>query len=353
MFKTFDDFINKSQWVDIISHYKSISKTIEENINSTLEKEKANFEKLRAFIRQNYTICKINENLLKDCKKELISGNIVGVDGTYITVDFTTGFQARIGIVATNYKNSRQSYTTYIYEPFIDYTKEDIMEQLKELKKKYEHHERINSMQIRAVMLFMERRIVLGRPEEYKLVQGDIFPYELRTGQGKLRGLNTCLSLGEQLLTNRKIIAIQTSTTDPRLRYLGRGLESGEYVVLYDYCYVLNDYLETAHFNDYDMGLFKRFIANNTGNFVLGIYKFKKRSYVFQCHKENVERLIHIVFADSSFQPVRGYPLLLDYADIVCSKMLSASDFKHQLEVKLAKHEELEYDIDESILRRR
>jgi len=44
---------------------------------------------------------------------------------------------------------------------------------------------------------------------------------------------------------------------------------------------------------------------------------------------------------------------LLDYADIICSKLVSASDFKRQIEYKLAKLGVLEASKDEHDLRQR
>ena len=44
---------------------------------------------------------------------------------------------------------------------------------------------------------------------------------------------------------------------------------------------------------------------------------------------------------------------LLDYADIICSKLVSASDFKRQIEYKLAKFGALEENRDEHDLRQR
>jgi hypothetical protein len=224
---------------------------------------------------------------------------------------------------------------------------------MENLESKQERGEGLNTMHIRSFMLYMERDIALNRKENIKMVHGDIFPYELRTGQGKLHGLRKCLDLGKRLLTNINIIAVQNSTTDPRLRYIGKALKSGEYIILYKYSHVLSSFLNDAHFNPSDTALFNDFIYSIAGNFMLGVYKFKERSYVFQCHKDNLENLVKLVFADSSFQPTRGFPLLLDYADIVCTKLISASDFRQQLQSKLARYKELEYDIDESVLRRR
>lgn len=353
----FENFLEDKNWQSLTEHFKSFPASLEKNIETAIEHDKS--KELRQWLKDHYSIKKQNKELQEDLKKELFSGNVIATDGTCVECDLITGFQARIAIVSVNYKNNKAEYVTYISEPFIDYSKNDITEQLKYMQQKGAGQVGLTSTHIRAIMLFKERDFALNRKEKFKMVQGDILPYELRTGQGKLRGLNACLNLGRKLLNDENVLAVQGSTNRPALRWVGTALDSGEYVELYDYYNELNSFLEggeytsKAHFNEEDTRTFKDFNEDVKGKYSIGMYKVKNRAYVFYASKKNFDTMANLIFADSQFQSLRGFPLLLDYADIICSRLFSASDFKKMVEVKLAKKNRLEIDIEERSLRRR
>lgn len=362
MIKTFEGYLEDTQWADVKSHYSKFPDILEKNINEAITKTKIQRKILRKKLEESYDIKKQDLSLQKKLKKELYSGNVVGVDGTCSEYDLTLGYQAVIGIVAVNYINNKASYTTYISQPFIDEDIENAEDQMKYLWNKGMGKVGINSLQIRAIMLWKEREFVLNRPEKYKMIQGEILPYEMRTGQGKLRGLNTCLNLGKKMLNDDCVVAVQTSTERPELRWIGTLLESGEYVVLYDYAESLNEFLNgsdvkgiyPAHFKGSSDGqLFQDFIDEVRGKFVLGVYKLKNRAYVFYVPKNNIDNMVNLIFADSQYQPLRGFPLILDYADMMCARLVSTSDFKKMVEFKLARKNMLELEINERNLRRR
>lgn len=358
MVYSFEDFLKDDQWHNLKDHFNTFNAKIEEKIKTAVKNNKR--EIIRKGLEAKYGIMRENSKLTEELKKELLAGNVVAIDGTCADYDLTlVGFQARIGIIAINYRNIRSGYTLYISDPFIPYEKEDFEEIFKYAKQKKSKNVGISSTHIRSVMLFKERDFILKRPEKYKMVQGDIFPYELRIGQGKLQGLDVCLRLGRELLSCDTIVATQTTTHDPRLRLVGIALNAGEYIVLSDYYDDLNEFLDTAHFKKTGEGSdeekFRRFIEDANNKFVRGVYKASNsnRAYVFYAPKQNIERMVHLLFADSSFQPIRGFPLLLDYADSMCSRLLSAGDFTKQIEAKLARNKILDAEKEEKSTRRR
>lgn len=358
---TFDQFLNSDQWVSLSDHYSKFNSKLEQNLDtSSISKKIATIRK--DLISEN-KIKKGNADLIKQLKKELIVGNVVAIDGTCANYDLAiAGFQARIGIVAINYQNYKSGYTIYISEPYIPYDKETTESILSYAKEKKSGRAGLSASHVTSIMLYKERDFILDRKEKYKMIQGDIFPYELRYGQGRLRGLSTCLSLGRKLLQSKDIVATQTTTSDPMLRFIGLALNEGEYVELQDYYDELevfltggDDYSRAAHFNESDKDEFKRFIDDARNTFKIGLYKAygSKRAYVFYAPKSNLETMVNLLFADASYQPIRGFPLLLDYADSICTRLLSAQDFNKQIEWKLAKKKILEVEINEKTLRRR
>lgn len=357
---SFEDFLQPDQWKDLNDHYLNFNQSLEDSISKNINAYQRDMvrEKLKDKIKRS------NSELVASLKKELLNGNAVAVDGTCASYDLlTVGFQARIGIIAVNYKNKKTDYTLYISEPFIPYEKENYEEIMEYALKKKKGKVGISGLHVTAVMLYKEREIVIDRPEKYKMIQGDIFPYELKTGQGRLRGLNACLRLGRRILNAENIIATQTTSNDPAYRLIGNALDPGEYLEIHDYYEELNSFLlgdgedfsVPARFNPTDKEAFELFINDAKNKFSVGIFKGlqSNRPYVFYAPKKNLEIMVNLLFADSSFQPMRGFPLLLDYADIICSRLLSAQDFNKQIEAKLARKKILDFEINEKSTRRR
>lgn len=357
---SFEDFLKSDQWTDLNKHFLNFNQTLESNITNNINVHQR--EVIRKKLKDR--IKRANPEIIASLKEELLSGNVVAVDGTCANYDLlTVGFQARIGIIAVNYKNKKTEHTLYISEPFIPYGKESYEEIMEYAIKKKKGKTGISSLHVTAVMLYKEREIVIDRPEKYKMIQGDIFPYELKTGQGRLRGLNACLRLGRKILNTENIIATQTTSSDPAYRLIGNALEPGEYIEIHDYYEELNSFLLgdgddfsiPARFNPSDKEAFELFINDAKNKFSVGIFKGiqSNRPYVFYAPKKNLETMVNLLFADSSFQPMRGFPLLLDYADTICSRLLSGADFKKQVEAKLARRKILDFEINEKSTRRR
>lgn len=357
----FDKYIDDNNWKEVNDHYRSFPQELQNNIVKTITDNSKNVKVFRQKLESSYQIKGVDLDIQKELKTDLYGGNAIGVDGTCAEYDLISGFQALIGIVGVTYSNKKLSYTSYVSEPFIPDSNMDAQEQIKFLVNKKPGGESLTPSHVRAIMLWKERSFALSRHEKYKFVQGDIMPYELKTGQGKLRGLRSCLDLGRKLLSENNIVAVQGTTSKPELRWCGYAMRSGEYIQLYDYAQELQLFLDgdpekgksPAHFAAPELAAFRDFIDEIKGKFAVGMYKLKNRAYVFYASKKNFDTMANLVFLDSSNQPLRGFPLILDYADIVAARLIAAGDFKKIVETKIARFGNLELEINERELRRR
>lgn len=349
----FEDFLDPQKWKDLESHLRTSSQELEQNISATVESEKSIRTKSRKYLEDNFLIKKVSQDQLQKAEDLLFGSMVCASDGTYATVDLsTTGIKGQIGIVTTSYVNKRTDYVSYFFEPLVTISEKEFTDVLT-ARRKMSESEGISSSHIKSIMLFMERQKILEREEPWKLVNGDIFPYELRTGQGRLRGLKACLDLGRRILNCPTFIGVTANSKDRVLNTLGRGLNAMEYVDIKSYKDEIDHFLENAHFNESDMAMSQEFAKTYGNNFRVGLYKIARRPYIFFAHRDKFDDAASIVMRDSLFQPTRGYPLLIDYADSICTRLVAASDFKKQVNYKLAKHGALEEEADEHSLRRR
>ena len=202
-------------------------------------------------------------------------------------------------------------------------------------------------------MFYMERKVGLDREEEWAMFNGPLIPYELRTGIGRLRALEPCLNLCEQLLNRKTIVGVIATSSEHEIVSLGLALNQGEYVKLRSFKEDLEEYLPAAHFNATDEARFRRFIDTNGEALDVGLYKAGQRAYIFHAHHKYFNEAAAIVMRDSAFQQYRGYPLLIDYADSLCTHMLASSDFRRMVDFGLAREGSLLFEQAEGDQRRR
>jgi hypothetical protein len=100
------------------------------------------------------------------------------------------------------------------------------------------------------------------------------------------------------------------------------------------------DFLRVNHFLQHDAPVLK-----------IGIIKISQRPYVFQAHEKYFDFAARVIARDSLFQKEKGFPLLIDYADNLCSTFFKASDFNKIIEYQLAKEGEFLSERSEETMR--
>lgn len=343
-FKALTDFSN---WQTYENFIVDIDEKMEKDLLKSIEYRRKLREDLlthpdiREKIRPRPEEMKAWESLLSTAEEELFSGGVCAVDGSISSYPMASGTRCRIGVVATSYKNNRLEKILYVSE----------REFAEPAATPYEHFDkllksrRISTMLLRAVMLHAERQLALKRPEKWKLVHGELLPYELRTGLGVYRALDECLGLGQKLIEAKNIFAIVEDTSRIDLQNAGDILRAGEYMRVADLKDELRLYLygddekglSGAHFNRDDEEKFQWFIDSFGENIEVGIFRVGYKPYLIHAHKEVFDHAVAIVMQDSKNQPMRGFPLLIDYADNICHGLLSEGEFQKKIMFKTAK----------------
>lgn len=346
----FTNFVASEKWFTLDEHIKHIDKQIEKDLKELSSENKIIREQVREYLENEFEIKTVTKEQLERAEQELFSTNVAGIDGTCSTYPMIAGIRARIGVVATSYKNERTESVIFVSEQQVKTKDTNVLDIIRSRKTE---NKLISNLLIRAIMFYMERKKGLERTEKWILFNGPLIPYELRTGIGRLRALEPCLKLCAEMIKRKTVVGVVTKSTHDELISLGLALYPSEYVRLGSIKKGLLDYLEIAHFNPYDHNLMKKFIEQYGNQIDFGLYKAGARTYIFQTHKDFFDEAASLVMRDSLFQPIRGYPLLIDYADSICKKILPTSDFKKLTDFKLAKVGEFGLEIPEIHLRRR
>ena len=353
----FKDLVDPSLWKDYESFIEVTDRELEQDIRKSIELRKELRKRLlsdpnlRKKIRPK-PIEKKWDKLLEWAENELFGGNVAAVDGTISYFPMVSGTRCRIGVVATSYKNNRIEKVLYISERELAEPSSSSLEHFENLVNKH----RISNLLLRALMMYGERFLALQRPEEWKFVHGELLPYELRTGLGVYRALPESLDLGRKLIEAKNVIAVIEDTSKLNLLNAGAVLDRGEFMEAFSLKEdLLTNYLPRAHFSKEDEKLFEDFVEEYCDNIKVGVFRVGFKPYVIHAHKEVFDEAMALVMKDAENQPMRGFPLLLDYADSVCHSILSGSEFYKQIMFKIAKisPDSLGFEITARMTRRR
>lgn len=343
----FERLVDLSNWTDFDTFMQDFGERLDQDIKKSIDirrklrKTLLSNPKIRKTIRPRKEDVEKWESLLEWAGEELFGGNVCGVDGTLSHFPMASGTRCRIGIVATSYRNNRIEKVLYVSERELA---EDSTTPMEHYNKLLEGH-RITDMLIRAIMLYGERQLALQRQEKWKFVHGQLLPYELRTGLGAYRALDASLEMGKKLIKEKTVIGIIEDTRRLDLLNAGIILERGEYMPATDLKRELEVYLygddekgiSGAHFNPKDRAKFEKFIDKYAASIKVGIFRIGYKPYLFQAHKDVFDEAAALIARDSMNQPMRGFPLLIDYADEICCKVLSSGDFQKQIMSRIAR----------------
>jgi hypothetical protein len=349
----FLEFVRKEKWKDVDDHFRDISYELDSDIALLAKENGIIREQAREQILQTPEIelrC-VSDDELKKAEDLLMSGEVMAVDGTHAIYKLLSGIRARIGVAATTYENQRTSGVVFVSEQQIS---GDDLSIIGILQRRQPTGKAISRMVVRAIMHYMERKIVIDRAEGWVMFNGPLVPYELRTGLGSFQAIDPCLKICESVLDSRHAIGVVADSQQDELLSLGLALNRGEYILWKGYYHqYMMKYLDESGLRSGQRDRMERFVDNYAADIELGVFRAGSKAYLIQARAGIFAEAVSLVMRDAMFQPIRGYPLLIDYADSLCTKLLAAGDFNRMVDIKLAKANCLEFEQNEHALRRR
>lgn len=352
---TFADLLSQKQWDDYGDFITQAPDTYTRELSEDLKRE----EEIRRRVRQTLIASRFKvkrfEPNLKQAEELLFQGKVIGVDGTVAKQRTLAGLRCQIGVVAVNYFNEKIQKAYFISEANLRSNTDDVIEILKSRETR---NRTLSDMVIRALMLYREREVAM-RPEfadSFKLLHGPLLPFELMTGLGRLRALEATLDVLEKVVSDPKVMSVISSTTQDDYLTLGMALEKGEYLVDEDFS--LGDELKTntdffaeGKWRSQEYERVKQFLEQIGSQIWVGVIKVSDRPYVFHAHKSMFDQAASIIARDALLQREKGFPLLIDYADTLCSEYFPSGDFLSLLNFRLAREGQFLAATDERDMR--
>lgn len=339
--KDFSDFINPDTWRPYAEHFRTAQSLLRSELQVNAAQEREIRAKLRVKLENELksNVFALNAEQIK-AAQQILQSNVCAIDGTLAKVDLLSGIRSQIGVVACTYANFQQTYVAYVTEAtYANYNSaDDVLDVLKDRKRE---KRAISDLVLRATMAYWERRRALEQSSAWKIVHGEFFPFELRSGLGELKALPITLGLFKEIAEAKNIGSVVSDSTGIE-RFLGYALKRNEYMIIGTLFRDYKIWLDSeAHFSASDAALFKEFNEEYCKDFLKCVYRVGPRPFLFYCHREKLHEFAAILIADSNLVPERGFPILIDYADSICASLFRAGDFERRVAHELALQGEL------------
>lgn len=340
---TFSDLLGQQEtWTDYSDFIGQVPFTIAKDLNENARREKQLIEDLKkSAVFRKLTIKSVEPNLTA-AERLLREGMVVGVDATMAKYYLLSGVRCQIGVVAVNYQGEQIKHSFFISQASLREEAEDVLERIVQ---RAESDDNLSDMHLRGLMMYREREAGMNPKFEgkYILYHGPLLPFELMSGLGRLRALNTTLELLEKVVDSKRAMSIISTSSYKDYLYFGLALNEGQYLTSPEYTlahHLVNtsDFLAyTNKWREDERRRVEEFISNYASQIMIGVIRIGHRPYVFHAHKDIFDLAASILARDSMFQREKGFPLLIDYADNLCTEYFSASQFNEMIEWELAK----------------
>lgn len=353
---TFADLLQQKVWTDYGEFVAEAPGLYAAEVEEHVTAERELGQQLRShpdFARlERYRV----DERLGEAEGLLSGGQVVGVDGTVAKYRLLSGLRCQIGVVAASYAGDSIRHSFFISEASLREEPEDAIARIAGRQTK---DDTLSEMAIRGLMLYREREAGLS-PDfagRFIMLHGPLLPFELMSGLGRLRALGVTLDLLRSIVRERRFFSVISSTAYQDYLTFGRAIDPGEYLTAS--AYTLGRHLRSDSgfleykdkWRDDERTVVEQFLGDYADRIMIGVIRVGDRPYVFHAHRDHFHTAAALIARDAMFQREKGFPLLIDYADSLCSEYFSSGEFRRLVEWELAKRGALIAEAPERDLR--
>ncbi len=274
-------------------------------------------------------IAKVHEGLL-------FPGRVEAIDGTSVSHDTLPLGITQIGIAVVSYGGTSATFAQRVYRKEIAGRAGDAFKAALEIINKRDSRSGIgqtdgmSELGRRGIMTYAERKILVDKSTaEWRIGHGHPAPYELLTGSGSMHLLEASLEMLGRLIEFKRFLFVPSAPGERGLLTIGNALAPGEYAVIDTIERSMERIVENGHYAGKYRDKAMAFVKSYGPHVVRGLYCASEHSppYLFYAHREQVHLAARIAVADSVLRPARGFPMLIDVADVTCKSAFGAAGF--------------------------
>jgi hypothetical protein len=292
------------------------------------------------------------ERLEEIHNKLLFNGGVEACDGTVVPFDTLPVTITQIGVCLVSYRGDQGSWVHRIYRRDLRSSgKNPVEETLDILDKRRQRgavdqessRDRLSSLAQRGIMAYAERAVLLDKSEAiWRMGHGSPTPYELVTGSGMPELLRAGLHMMKRyILEHKRFVFIPSSISARELLTIGNALQPLEYAIVdtneNNLAKIAGGHYRGQEWGDLGEAV-QSFVKECGPKVVIGLYRASELSpcQVFYAHVDHAHEAALIAIADSVLQEHRGFPMLIDLADGLCSTIFGTESFSASIQLAYA-----------------
>lgn len=281
----------------------------------------------------------------------LFNGGVEACDGTSLMHDTLPITIAQIGVSLVSYQGDQGTWVHRLFRRDLRVGGFDPIEEAIALLERRSKRDSTDALSVRdklsdftqrGIMAYAERAILLHKAKApWRMGHGHPVPYELLTGGGlvikkEMPLLRESMKMWRELLINNKRWVFVTSAPSDRvLLTLGDALYPLEYAIVSTPLQMMRD-VAGGHLPEGRglKGETLAFVEELGPQMVIGLYRASAQAPVrlFYAHRDCAHLAALIVIADSVLQEHRGFPMLIDLADMVCRSTFGSATFNAMIQ---------------------
>jgi hypothetical protein len=345
------DILCVAPWMELEQHISQLR----ERVDTAVRAAHARRERLRSEILSDNPelqaqIRRPRATSMAWAKQVLATGVVAAADGTVAAVPLLSGTKIQVGVVVVTNTGASVRLVTRVFEYELATHGETAREFFDNLRKVHGS----SNLASRALMLFGERQKLLEHEADWRMIHGELVPYELRTGVGKpADNLPQVFDLVRRYVDDQRFIAVSEGPEDLDVLNAAVVLEPGEYIELRRLTDDLTTFLDgsddgsttRAGFNTVDRERFRTFIAEVGPEVAIVLVKAGHHPFLLECHRARVDQAVALFLADALWtrglpdqgaaMTARGFPFHLDLADSVARTLFKGAEFRGFVEARL------------------
>jgi hypothetical protein len=273
----------------------------------------------------------------------LFNGCTEASDGTIVMHDTLPLTITQIGVCLVSYQGEQGAYAHRIFRRDLQMQGDDILEEIKQLLTERQNRGTTGQadentsagrsmLAQRGLMAYAERAILMEKSSAlWRMGHGNPIPYELLTGYWATREemARAAISLFQKMIAHERFVFVLSNTSRRELITIGGALKPLEYLIVDTAKGDLVSLIERGGARGKMREIQRAFAEQHGDDIVLGLFRASAISpaYLFYAHRKHLEIAALLAISDALLQEHRGFPMLIDIADNICTATFGAETF--------------------------
>lgn len=281
----------------------------------------------------------------------LFNGGVEACDGTSVVHDTIPLTITQIGVCLVSYNGQQGSWMHRMFRRDLRAKVADPIDEVLAVLERREKREnqdgqggdKMSELARRGIMAYAERAILREKSKApWRMGHGSPAPYELLTGLWSSYGerIQISLELIRWYVEHKRFVFVPSAPRKRHLLMVGNALRPMEYAIIQTLKPDIEKMIDRGNYRDGKGALeeMKKFRDEVAPHIVVGLYRVWEAAppFMFYAHVDCAEMAAHIAMADSMLQEHRGFPMLIDLADTVCSTTFGVDSFLSSVQMAYA-----------------